>query len=82
MAVPPDRAPVPDSPLFLGWDRYGQATVWVEAQELVSPQPSIYYRQDRAPADALPVTFQLFADVVDELAAGHLERPRQRPNAL
>jgi hypothetical protein len=76
MAVPPDRPPVPDSPFFLGWDRYGRATVWVEAQELVSPQPSIYYRQDRAPADAFPVTFQLFDDVLVELDVSHVERPR------
>jgi hypothetical protein len=48
----------PDSPLFLEIDAQGVATVWVELQDLVSESPAIYYRQERCPDGAMPITFQ------------------------
>jgi hypothetical protein len=58
----------PDSPLFLQIDAQGVATVWIELSDLVSRNPAIYYRPDRCPDDALPVTFQLSPELVAAFA--------------
>jgi hypothetical protein len=60
----------PDSPLFLQINAAGLAKVWVEVQDLVSPHPTLYYRQDRSPTDSLAVTFELAPDVVKDFAVG------------
>jgi hypothetical protein len=54
----------PDSPVFLQIDAKGIATVWVEVQDLVSPRPTLFYRQDRCSDGAVAVSFHLTEDVV------------------